>query len=132
MALPHRRPANQEQFAAGRHTMNCQPALAPTNRPANVRRVSNRREESIEHICGLLGARVTAQQMKQAVDIRLRLTRHALTPKPDAIATFEQLRADGFKIGLLSNCSIEIPIVWPETEFAELFHSTVFSSRERI
>jgi putative hydrolase of the HAD superfamily len=89
-------------------------------------------ENSIEHICGLLGARVTAEQVKQAVDIRLRLTRHALTPKPDAIATFEQLRADGFKIGLLSNCSIEIPIVWPETEFAGLFQSTVFSSREGI
>ncbi len=89
-------------------------------------------EKSIEHICGLLGARVTAEQMKQAVEIRLRLTRHALTPKPDAVATLAQLRSDDFKIGLLSNCSIEIPIVWPETEFAELFHSIVFSSRERI
>jgi len=89
-------------------------------------------EASIEHVCGLIGASVSPKQMKEAVEIRLRLTRHALIPKPDAIATFEQLRTAGFKIGLLSNCSIEIPIVWPETEFAGLFNAAVFSSRERI
>jgi len=89
-------------------------------------------EESIEHVCGLLGAKVSAEQMMEAVEIRLRLTRHALTPKTDAVATFAQLKADGCKIGVLSNCSIEIPIVWPETEFAEWFQATVFSSREGI
>jgi putative hydrolase of the HAD superfamily len=31
---------------------------------------------------------------------------------------------------LLSNCSIEIPILWPETAFADLFDSLIFSSRE--
>ena len=89
-------------------------------------------EESIEHVCSLIGTTVTAEQMMKAVEIRLNLTRHALTPKPDAIATFEDLKAGGFKIGLLSNCSVEIPIVWPETVFAPLFDSTIFSSCERI
>jgi len=89
-------------------------------------------EASIEHVCGALGVAVNAEQMAKAVEFRLEYTRRALTPKPDAVATLQQLRNEGFKIGLLSNCSIEIPIVWPETEFAELFHSTVFSSRERI
>ena len=89
-------------------------------------------EASIEHVCAIIGASVTAEQMARAVETRLQLTRRALTPRADAVATLAQLRDDGFKIGLLSNCSIEIPIVWPETEFAALFHSTVFSSRERI
>jgi putative hydrolase of the HAD superfamily len=89
-------------------------------------------EASIEHVCNLVGAPVTAEQMMKAVEARLQLTRRALTPKPDAIETLEKLRHDGFKIGLLSNCSIEIPILWSETEFANLFHSTIFSSRERI
>jgi putative hydrolase of the HAD superfamily len=89
-------------------------------------------EESIEHVCGLVGATVTNEQMMQAVQIRLSLTRQALTPKPDAIATFEQLKSHHLKIGLLSNCSIEIPLVWPETDFADWFDATVFSSRERI
>lgn len=89
-------------------------------------------EASIEYVCSLIGASVSAEQMTAAVDIRLTLTRHALMPKPDALATFESLKASGFKIGLLSNCSIEIPIVWPETEFAQWFDATTFSSRERI
>ncbi|MGZ8452357.1 MAG: HAD family hydrolase, partial [Candidatus Binatia bacterium] len=89
-------------------------------------------EASINYVCNIIGVSVTDEQMTKAVETRLRLTRRALTPKSDAVETLAQLRDDGFKIGLLSNCSIEIPIVWPETEFAELFHSTVFSSRERI
>ena len=89
-------------------------------------------EASIEYVCNIIGAPVTAEQMTKAVEIRLELTRRALTPRADTVATLAQLRTDGFKIGLLSNCSIEIPIIWSETGFAELFHATVFSSRERI
>jgi putative hydrolase of the HAD superfamily len=89
-------------------------------------------EESIEHVCSLVGATVTDEQIMQAVEIRLGLTRRALTPRADAIATLAQLKRDGLKIGLLSNCSIEIPLVWPETAFSEWFDATVFSSRERI
>jgi len=89
-------------------------------------------EASIEHVCGALGVTVNAEQMAKAVEFRMDYTRRALTPKPDAVATLAQLKQTGFKVGLLSNCSIEIPILWPETEFAELFDATVFSSRERI
>jgi putative hydrolase of the HAD superfamily len=89
-------------------------------------------EASIEHACNIIGACVTADQMAKAVHIRLQLTKRALTPRPDTITTLAKLKNDGFKIGLLSNCSIEIPLVWPETEFAGLFDVTVFSSRERV
>jgi putative hydrolase of the HAD superfamily len=89
-------------------------------------------EASIEHVCDRMGVSVTTKQMAKAVEIRLQLTRRALTPRPDAVSTVAQLKRAGFKIGLLSNCSIEIPMVWPETAFAELFDSTIFSSRERL
>ncbi len=89
-------------------------------------------EESIGHVCKLMGVTVSVEQINKAVDTRLRLTQRALTPRPDAISTFESLKAADLKIGLLSNCSIEIPIVWPETKLAEWFDAAVFSSRERI
>ena len=89
-------------------------------------------EASIEHVCGALGVAVNAEQIAKAVEFRLEYTRRALVPKPDAVTTLAQLKQTGFKVGLLSNCSIEIPILWPETEFANLFDSTIFSSRERI
>ena len=89
-------------------------------------------EASIDHVCGALGVPVTAKQMAKAVEFRLEYTRRALVPKPDAVATLAQLKQTGFTVGLLSNCSIEIPILWPTTEFADLIESPIFSSRERL
>jgi len=89
-------------------------------------------EASIEHVCGALGVQVNAAQMAKAVEFRLEYTRRALVPRPDAVATLTQLKHAGFKVGLLSNCSIEIPILWPETVFADLIENPIFSSRERL
>jgi putative hydrolase of the HAD superfamily len=89
-------------------------------------------EASIEHVCRLIDVAPTAEQMAKSVEIRLRYIRQALTPRPNAITTLAQLKRDGYKIGLLSNCSVEIPILWPETEFADLVESPVFSARVRL
>jgi putative hydrolase of the HAD superfamily len=89
-------------------------------------------EASVEHVCGVMGVRVGAEQMTKAVEIRLRHTRRALEPRPDAVATLARLKNQDYKVGLLSNCSIEIPILWPETTFADLVESPIFSSRERV
>lgn len=89
-------------------------------------------EASIEHVCSLIGVHVSPEQMTKAVEIRLQQTRRALEPRQDAVATLAQLKKDGYKIGLLSNCSIEIPSLWPESAFADLIDSAIFSSRERL
>jgi putative hydrolase of the HAD superfamily len=70
--------------------------------------------------------------MKKAVEIRLQQMRRALQPRPDAVATLARLKNECYKLGLLSNCSIEIPILWHETAFADLIDSAIFSSRERL
>ena len=89
-------------------------------------------EASLEYVCGAIGSTVSTDQMKNAVEIRLRQIRPALEPRPNAIAMLTRLRNEGYKIGLLSNCSIEMPILWPETAFADLIDSAIFSSRERL
>ncbi len=89
-------------------------------------------EASIEHVCGVMGVQVGAEQMTKAVAIRLQHTRRALAPRPDAVATLARLKDQDYKTGLISNCSIEIPILWPETTFADLVESPIFSSRERV
>jgi putative hydrolase of the HAD superfamily len=86
-------------------------------------------EESIQYVCDLLGAPLTAQQLSRAVAIRLELIRRTLTPRADALETLARLKNEGYKIGLLSNCSIEIPILLPETAFAGLLDAAIFSSR---
>lgn len=89
-------------------------------------------EASIDHVCNALGVPVNTEQMAKAVAFRLEYTRRALVPKPDAVATLAELKHIAVKVGLLSNCSIEIPILWPETEFADLIENPIFSSRERL
>ena len=89
-------------------------------------------EANIKYVCDTMKVSPTAEQLEKAVEIRMKYIRQALQPRPDAISTVSELRNQGYKIGLLSNCSIEIPIVWQETAFADLFDATIFSSRERL
>lgn len=89
-------------------------------------------EANIEYVCQALKVSPSTEQIEKAVEIRMEYIRQALRPRPDAINTPRELRSQGYKIGLLSNCSIEIPILWHETAFADLFDTTIFSSRERL
>jgi putative hydrolase of the HAD superfamily len=89
-------------------------------------------EASIEYACGAMGAPLEVEQTTKAVEIRMKYIRQALQPRPDAIDTLSQLKNHAYKIGLLSNCSIEIPILWQETAFANLIDTPTFSSRARL
>jgi putative hydrolase of the HAD superfamily len=89
-------------------------------------------EASIEYVCGVMGVQVGAEQMTKAVEIRLQHTRRALEPRPDGVATLARLKDQDYKVGLLSNCSVEIPILWQETVFANLVATPIFSCRERL
>ena len=89
-------------------------------------------EASIKYVCDTMKVSPPAEQLEKAVEIRMKYIRQALRPRPDAISTVSELKNKGYKIGLLSNCSIEIPILWQATAFADLFDTTIFSSRERL
>lgn len=89
-------------------------------------------EANIKYVCDNINVSPTAEQLEKAVEIRMKYIGQALRPRPDAISTVSELKNKGHKIGLLSNCSIEIPILWQETAFADLFDTTIFSSREHL
>ena len=59
--------------------------------------------------------------------VRRDWTYAALVPRPDAVATLEELRRRGYKLGMISACSQDVPDVWERTPLAGLFDSTVFS-----
>ena len=86
-------------------------------------------EANIKYVCDTMNVHPGAEQISKTVEIRMKYIRQALRPRPDAITTVRQLKKQGYKIGLLSNCSIEIPILWPETAFADLFDTPIFSCR---
>ena len=40
----------------------------------------------------------------------------------------DELRAGGHRLGLISNCSGDVPLVWPETSFRNRFDAVTFSA----
>jgi len=85
-------------------------------------------EENLEYICRELNVPATKSQINLAKRIRLDYVALALTPRQGAIEVLSQLKSDGYKTGLVSNCSAEPPVIWPYTSFAPFFDVTVFSS----
>lgn len=89
-------------------------------------------EENLEYICRELNIPVSHSQINLAKRVRLDYVALALTPREGAIETLSQLKLDGYKIGLVSNCSAEPPVIWSLTPFAPFFDVTVFSSTAGI
>ena len=84
-------------------------------------------QESIRYICNELGVKVTDAQVEKASDIRLEYTIRTLQPRKDAIPTINKIKAMGYKVALISDCSPETPAVWPRTPFNGVFEVTIFS-----
>jgi len=76
----------------------------------------------------LAEAGVPAELVEEVCAIRLRYHRRALAPRPGALDTLRRLRADGYLVGLITVCSEDIEVLWPESEFAGLFDAEVFSN----
>jgi putative hydrolase of the HAD superfamily len=75
----------------------------------------------------LLGIGAPEELVGELVALRRDSTRSLLAPRPGAVETLGKLRARGYGVGLITVCSEDVPDVWAETPFAELFDATVFS-----
>lgn len=85
-------------------------------------------EENWEYICHELNTPVKQFDIRLAKMVRLDYVNLTLAPRQYAIETLSQLKEDGYKIALISNCSMDIPQLWPDTPLAPFFETTVFSS----
>ena len=83
---------------------------------------------AVDYICRTNGVRPTPQQLEKATQIRYAFTRTALRPRDDAISTLRALKTQGLLLGLISDCTPEVPDLWPETPFAGLIDVPIFSS----
>jgi putative hydrolase of the HAD superfamily len=82
---------------------------------------------SIEYILRKLNLEVTEEEIEHASQVRLDFSARNMTPRTGAIEIITRLKSSGYKTGLISDCSQEIPKAWPQTAFAPLFDVTVFS-----
>ena len=85
--------------------------------------------DSLVHICHELGVKPAESDVRLADEIRQDYVKKFMTrPKPDAVEVLSQLKRWGYRVGLISNCTPETPVVWPDTPFFPLFDTAVFSS----
>jgi putative hydrolase of the HAD superfamily len=77
----------------------------------------------------LADAGVPEHVMDDVCALRQTYTRRAIVPRPGAVDTLRALREQGLGVGLITVCSEDVELAWPDTEFAGLFDAEVFSSR---
>jgi putative hydrolase of the HAD superfamily len=71
---------------------------------------------------------VPEEHVETHISARHEFARQALRPREGAVATLKELRRRGIRLGLISMCSEDVPIIWPETELAGLFDAETFSA----
>lgn len=77
---------------------------------------------------GFRAVGVRDELVDEFVEMRRELTRQALVPRQGALETLEELHRRGLRLGLITVCSEDVAVLWPETRFAGHFDSTVFSA----
>ena len=83
--------------------------------------------DAIKNLSIKFNPQVTDEQIKEATRVRLDYTKRSINPRKGAIEVLSYLREAGYKTGLISDCTCEIPNVWESTPFSSLFDVTVFS-----
>jgi len=84
-------------------------------------------QANIEVIFRRLGWPLDPERIAAVVRLRRAFTADALAPLPGAVEAVEAVRARGYRIGLISDCSEETPLLWNQTPFAPLVEVAVFS-----
>jgi putative hydrolase of the HAD superfamily len=80
----------------------------------------------------LRGVGVAEEAIEDVCALRLDYTRQALVPRRGVVETLRELRGRGLKVGLITVCSEDVEVVFPETELAGLFDAEVFSNAVRL
>lgn len=76
----------------------------------------------------LAGVGVPPEAMDEVCAVRTEFVRHCLVPRLGAVETLRALREDGRLVGLITVCTEDVELLWPESAFAGLFDAEVFSN----
>lgn len=84
---------------------------------------------TLELIAGRLGGHPTAAGIAEAAAIRTDAYRRSAQPRPETVGVLDMLRERGFRLAVVSDCSAELPEMWPDLALAKRIDTTVFSSQ---
>jgi len=89
-------------------------------------------DENIEYICKKLGKVVDQDAVRRAVSIRTDYLQQSLLPRKNVIETLKKIKNMGCKVGLISDCAPDVPLLWPNTLLSKVIESPIFSCQVKI
>lgn len=84
----------------------------------------------IERTCESLGVPTSLEGRRKAAAVHLEAHRVWMRPWPGSLETLHWLRERKLRLGLISDCSISVPELWPASPFGMLFDCALFSCTE--
>ncbi len=89
-------------------------------------------EANIEYVCAQLGINPDPARVFAAARVTLDFTRELLIPRDGAVEMLTEAKAMGYKLGLITDCSPAVPLLWSGTPFAPLIDAPIFSCEVRL
>jgi putative hydrolase of the HAD superfamily len=89
-------------------------------------------DETMAELARRLDVSLSPAQLADASRIRRDRQEAMFELRPEALGVIGALRNRGFAIGLLSDCTIELPEAWPRLPLAGVVDAAVFSCVERL
>jgi putative hydrolase of the HAD superfamily len=84
--------------------------------------------QTLVSFCSEFGVSPTTAQLDAATKLRLGFT-DGLLRATWGLPIVTRLKAEGFRLALVSDCSAEVPMLWPESDLARPFSASAFSCR---
>jgi putative hydrolase of the HAD superfamily len=84
-------------------------------------------EATVRTLAAMAGGSPTPSGVRLAATRRITMIRSLLWPSAGTLATLDALRANGWRLGLVSNCTAETPELWKRTPLAGRFDAVSFS-----
>lgn len=84
-------------------------------------------QANIRCVCAQLNVPVNDTQVEAATRVRLDYSRRTMVPRPGTLETLSRLKSAGIRTALISDCSSETALVWPDTALAPLFDVILLS-----
>jgi len=88
-------------------------------------------EECILDTLEAIGARVEVERLSTAAKMRYEFMRTCVVPYPDVEHGVKTIKAMGYKLGLISNSSPEVPELWRSLPVSRYFDVATFSCEVR-
>jgi putative hydrolase of the HAD superfamily len=121
-------------FAATAHSLGLPPdqfwAVMGESFPERITGVHGGTRETLRAMARRCGADPSGRQLDAAVAVQRSGAERVRRPRPGVLDALDELRAEGFRLAVLSDCSSELCEGWSGTAFAPRIDATVFSWQE--